>query len=151
MWSWRLGYRRNDMKRTISRILAVLVALAVFAGLVHLVLVATHRADPAATTVHGLTAQRLWATIAIGVALASVATGGLAVTRRATGLAIVAMIAGLIAAINGGLVLAVANGGPGTGNGVIGGAAAVVLGIAAVAVGGFAMSRARTIGSARSA
>jgi hypothetical protein len=139
------------MKRTLSLILALLVAFAVFAGLVHLVLVATHRADPAATTVRGLTAQRLWAAIAAGLALVSVVTGRMALTRRATRIAIVVMIAGLIAAINGGLVLAVANGGPGTGNGVIGGAAAVVLGIAAVALGGFAMSRARTIASTRSA
>lgn len=139
------------MKRTLSLILGALVAFAVFAGLVHLVLVATHRADPAATTVHGLTAQRLWAIIADGVALGSVATGGMAVARRATRLARVAMIAGPIAAINGGLVLAVANGGPGTGNGVIGGAAAVVLGIAAVGLGGFAMSRTRTIAPVRSA
>jgi hypothetical protein len=139
------------MKRTLSRILAVLVAFAVFAGLVHLVLVATHRADPAATTVHGLTAQRLWATIGAGLALVSVVTGVVAVTRRATRLAIAAMVAGLIGAISGGLVLAAANGGPGTGNGVVGAAAAVVLGIAAVALGGFAMSRARTIGSARAA
>jgi hypothetical protein len=139
------------MKRTLSRILTVLVAFAVFAGLVHLVLVATHRAEPAATTVHGLTAQRLWATIGAGLALVSVVTGVVAVTRHATRLALAAMVAGLIGAISGGLVLAVANGGPGTGNGVIGGAAALVLGIAAVAFGGFAMSRARTIGSARSA
>ena len=61
------------------------------------------------------------------------------------------MIAGLIGAINGGLVLAVANGGPGSGNGVIGAAAAFVLGIAGVALGGFAVSRARTVGSASSA
>ena len=72
------------MKRTISLILASLVAVAVFAGLVHLVLVVTHRADSAATTVHGLTAQRLWAIIADGVALVSVVTGQMALTRRAS-------------------------------------------------------------------
>jgi hypothetical protein len=139
------------MKRTVSLIFISLVAVAVFAGLVHLVLVATHRADPAPTTVHGLTLQRLWATAAAGVALVSDVTAGVALARRATRGATVAMIAGLIAAINGGLVLAVANGGPGTGNGVIGGAAALVLGIAAVVLGGFAVSRARAVGSARSA
>jgi hypothetical protein len=122
----------------------------VFAGLVHLVLVATHRADPAATTVYGVTYQRVWASIAAGVALASFVTGGVALTRRSPRLAIAAMIAGLIGAINGGLVLAVADGGPGSGNGVIGGAAAFVLGIAAVALGGFAVTRARTAGSAAS-
>jgi FtsH-binding integral membrane protein len=139
------------MKRTLTLVLAGLVAFAVFAGLVHLVLVATHRADPAATTVYGVTYQRVWASIAAGVALASCVTGGVTLTRRAPRLAIAAMIAGLIGAINGGLVLAVANGGPGSGNGVIGGAAAFVLGIAAVALGGFAVSRARTVGSAASA
>ena len=139
------------MKRTLTLVLASLVAVAVFAGLVHLVLVATHRADPAVTTVYGVTHQRVWASIAAGVALVSVVTGGVALTRRAPRLAIAAMIAGLIGAINGGLVLAVANGGPGSGNGVIGGAAAFVLGIAAVALGGFAVSRARTVRSARSA
>jgi hypothetical protein len=139
------------MKRTITLVLAGLVAFAVFAGLVHLVLVATHRADPAATTVYGVTYQRVWASIAGGVALASFVTGGITLTRRSPRLAIAAMIAGLIGAINGGLVLAVAEGGPGSGNGVIGGAAAFVLGIAAVALGGFAVSRARTVGSAASA
>jgi hypothetical protein len=139
------------MKRTLSRIFAGLVAIAVFAGLVHLVLVATHRADSAAITVRGVTAPRLWATIAAAVALVSVIAGGVALTRRATRLAIVAMIAGLIVAINGGLILAVANGGPGSGNGVVGGAATLVLGVAAVALGGLAVWRARTVGAARSA
>jgi hypothetical protein len=138
------------MKRIFTLVLAGLVAFAVFAGLVHLVLVATHRADPAATTVYGVTYQRVWASIAAGVALASFVTGGVALTRRSPRLAIAAMIAGLIGAINGGLVLAVADGGPGSGNGVIGGAAAFVLGIAAVALGGFAVTRARTAGSAAS-
>ena len=64
---------------------------------------------------------------------------------RATlaGEAIVALVAGPIALINGGLNLALANGGPGTGNGVVGGAAAFVLGLIAVAVGGVAVARSR--------
>jgi hypothetical protein len=136
------------MKRTLSIVLGGVVALAVLAGLVHLVLIATHRAEPAATTVQGLTARRLWALIADGLALVSVITSGMALVRRATRLAIAAMIAGLIAAIGGGLVLAAANGGPGTGNGVIGAAGALVLGAAAVVLGGFAVSRARTTGAA---
>jgi hypothetical protein len=52
-------------------------------------------------------------------------------------------MAGLIAVLNGGLNLAIANGGPGTGNGVVGGAAAFVLGIIAVALGGLALTRRR--------
>ena len=52
-------------------------------------------------------------------------------------------MAGLIGAINGGLNLAIATGGPGTGNGVIGGAAAFVLGVIAVAIGALALARSR--------
>jgi Na+-driven multidrug efflux pump len=52
-------------------------------------------------------------------------------------------VAGLIAAVNGGLNLAVANGGPGTGTGVVGGAAALVLGLIAMVLGGLALTRSR--------
>jgi hypothetical protein len=58
----------------------------------------------------------------------------------------VALVTGLIAAVNGGLVLAIANGGPGTGNGVVGGAAALVLGLIALAIGGLALGRSRRTG-----
>ena len=54
-----------------------------------------------------------------------------------------ALVAGLIAVVNGGLNLAIANGGPGTGNGVVGGAAAFVLGLIALALGGLARARSR--------
>ena len=47
------------------------------------------------------------------------------------------------AVVNGGLNLAIANGGPGTGNGVVGGAAAFVLGLVALAIGGLALARCR--------
>jgi len=43
----------------------------------------------------------------------------------------VALLTGLIAMVNGGLNLAVATGGAGTGNGVVGGAVALVLGLIA--------------------
>jgi hypothetical protein len=139
------------MKRRFVIVLATVAAIAVFAGLVHAVLVAAHVSEPAAATVYGLTPRRLWATGVVVLALAGVVTGGLALARPvsrfgiATGSfgAIVAMAAGLIAAVNGGLNLAMANGGPGTGNGVVGGAAAVVLGLIAVAVGGLALARSR--------
>jgi len=55
----------------------------------------------------------------------------------------VALAAGLIALVNGGLDLAVATGGPGTGNGVVGGAAAFVLGLIGMALGGLALARSR--------
>ena len=53
------------------------------------------------------------------------------------------LVAGLIAVVNGGLNLAIANGGPGTGNGVVGGAAAFVLGLIALAIGRLALARCR--------
>jgi len=58
-------------------------------------------------------------------------------------------MAGLIAAVNGGLNLALAKGGPGSGNGVIGGAAALVLGLIAMTFGGLALTRPRqSVGAA---
>jgi hypothetical protein len=82
--------------------------------------------------------------MAVVLALAGVISGALALARRSSPLgAIVAMLAGLIAAINGGLNLALATGGPGTGNGVVGGAAAFVLALIAMALGGAAWSRRR--------
>jgi hypothetical protein len=55
----------------------------------------------------------------------------------------VALAAGLIAIVNGGLNLAIATGGPGTGNGVVGGAVALVLGLIGMILGGMAMARSR--------
>jgi hypothetical protein len=137
------------MKRTFAMILAALAAAALFGGLVHAVLVAAHVSDPAATTVYGATPRRLWATAAVGLALAGVVIGGLALARPAGRFgtdsgrrgAIAALVAGIIAVVNGGLNLAIATGGPGTGNGVVGGAAAFVLGSIALVLGGWALAR----------
>jgi Family of unknown function (DUF6223) len=139
------------MKRAFGLILAALAAAALFAGLVHAVLVSAHVSEPAATTVYGLTSRRLWATTGAVLALVGLLIGGLALTRPASRFgtasgrlgAIVALVAGLIAVVNGGLNLAIANGGPGTGNGVVGGAAAFVLGLIALAIGRLALARCR--------
>jgi hypothetical protein len=139
------------MKRTFALILVALAAAALFAGLVHVVLVATNLSAPAATTVPGLTPRRVWATTVIALGLVGVVMGGLALARPAGRFgsasgpfgAIAALVAGLIAAVNGGLVLAMASGGPGTGNGVVGGAAALVLGVIGTALGGLALTRSR--------
>jgi hypothetical protein len=48
--------------------------------------------------------------------------------------------------VNGGLNLAIATGGPGTGNGVVGGAVALVLGLIATVLGGLALARSRRTG-----
>jgi uncharacterized membrane protein len=142
------------MKRTFTLILAALAAAALFAGLVHAVLVAAHVSEPAATTVYGLTPRRLWATTVAVLALVGVVIGGLALRRSAGRIgtgngrmgAIVALVAGLIAMVNGGLNLAIATGGPGTGNGVVGGAVALVLGLIATALGGLALAQSRRTG-----
>jgi Family of unknown function (DUF6223) len=139
------------MKRTVAIILAAVAAAALFAGLVHAVLVAAHVSEPAATTVYGLTPRRLWATTVAALALVGVLIGGLALARPTSRLgtasgrrgAILALAAGLIAVVNGGLNLAIASGGPGTGNGVVGGAAAFVLGLIALAIGRLALARCR--------
>jgi len=55
-------------------------------------------------------------------------------------------VAGLLAVVNGGLLLAIANGGPGTGNGVVGAAGAVVLGLIAMVLGGLALAQSRRPG-----
>ena len=142
------------MKRGFVIILAAVAAGVLFAGLVYAVLVVAHVSEPAATTVYGLTPRRLWATTVAVLALVGVVIGGLALRRAGhigTGNgrmgAIVALMAGLIAAINGGLNLAIAKGGPGSGNGVVGGAAALVLGLIAMALSGLALARSRRTGS----
>ena len=139
----------KSMKRTFARILAAVVAAVIFGGLVYVVLVSAHVAEPAPTTVQGLTPRRLWATTVAVLALVSVVIGGLALRRSAGHIgpwrkgAIVALLAGTIAAVNGALNLAFATGGLGSGNGVVGGAAALVLGLIAMALGGLALARSR--------
>lgn len=73
-------------------------------------------------------------------ALAGVVVGGLALRRTAgqgdrRRWSLVALVAGAVGAVGGGLVLAVADGGPGTGNGVVGAGAALVLGLVATGLG----------------
>jgi hypothetical protein len=103
----------------------------------------------AASTVDAatVTGDRLLATAAALVALAGAIIGGLAVARpagrsgrRKPAIALAAGVAGMLV---GGLVVATADGGPGTGNGIVGGYAALVVGLIAVLLGGFALARTR--------
>ena len=71
------------MKRTFAVVLGILAASAVFGGLVYAVLVAAHVSEPAATTVQGLTARRLWATLSALLAVIGVVVGALALARPA--------------------------------------------------------------------
>lgn len=136
------------MKRSLVMLLAAITASALFAALVYAVLIVANVAEPGSTTVHGSTGRRLWATSVAMLALAGVVAGGLALTRRASRFvtpraATLALALGLIGMVNGALNLAVATGGPGTGNGVVGGAAAVVLGAVAMVMGALALTRSR--------
>ncbi|GGZ15524.1 DUF6223 family protein [Streptomyces poonensis] len=102
---------------------------------------------------YSLTAARFWATAAALLALAGVVIGRLALARSVrrsgdggTKGAITALVAGLIAVVGGALDLAVADGGPGTGNGVVAGAAALLLGLIAAVLGWLALARSRRTG-----
>jgi hypothetical protein len=58
-----------------------------------------------------------------------------------------ALLLGVVAVLLGGLFLATADGGPGTGNGVVGSAAAIALGVIAIALDRFAsMQQGRSAG-----
>ena len=136
------------MKRVVLLMAAAVVAVSLFAGLVHAVLVAARVSEPAKDTVYGSTPQRTWATIAVALGFVGVAGGGLALARpthrvmRGLGSG-TALVSGFIGGINGALVLSSPNGGPGSGNGVVGGAMALVLGLTAVALVGSALLRSR--------
>lgn len=95
------------------------------------------------------TPRRVWASVAALVALIGVVSGGLALryARRVGGgrtAAVVALVAGPAGAVNGAVNLAVADGGLGTGNGVAGGAMALVFGLVGAGLGGLAMARSRS-------
>jgi Family of unknown function (DUF6223) len=147
-----MGELGELMKRTFALIFAVLAAAALFGGLVYVVLVAAHVAEPAATTVQGATPRRLWATTVAVLGLAGVIIGALSLRRSIIRIghgngrkaAILALVLGIIATVNGALNLAVASGGLGSGNGVVGGAAALVLGVIAMGLGGLALARSRS-------
>jgi hypothetical protein len=89
-----------------------------------------------------LTGDRMVAAVAAVVALAGVVAGGLALLRSTTRRSTVAVVAGITGMIAGGLVVITADGGPGTGNGIVGGYAALTLGLIGAALGGLALARA---------
>jgi hypothetical protein len=96
------------------------------------------------------TPARIWASVAALVALVGVVIGGLALARSRRRIgngggkgAIVALVAGLTGVVNGAVNLAVADGGLGTGNGVAGGALALVLGLVGAVLGWLVLARSR--------
>lgn len=97
-----------------------------------------------------LTAARAWITVVALLGAAAVVVGGMALSRARRGVghggkkgAIVALVFGLISLVGGVVNLAVADGGPGTGNGVVAGGMALVLGPVAMFLGWRVLARAR--------
>ncbi|WP_433515309.1 DUF6223 family protein [Nonomuraea sp. CA-143628] len=97
-----------------------------------------------------LTAGRLWSAVAALLGLAGIVIGGLALARSVRRVgnggrrgAIVALAVGLVGAVIGGLVVAAADGGPGTGYGIVGGYVDLVVGPIAMVLGGLTLARSR--------
>ncbi|NUO58494.1 MAG: hypothetical protein HOV71_15740 [Hamadaea sp.] len=99
----------------------------------------------AAVAAYTLTTGRLFGTVAALLALAGAVLGVLALIRPAAARrrATFALGTGLAGLVVGGFVVGLAKGGPGTGYGVVGGWAALAIGLIATVLGGLALSRAR--------
>ncbi|WP_229070506.1 DUF6223 family protein [Actinoplanes sp. DH11] len=94
-----------------------------------------------AANAYTLTGDRIVATAAALIALAAAVAGGLALRRPAGRSSALALAAGVVGVVVGALVVAGADGGPGTGNGIVGGYAAVALGLTAILLGALARVR----------
>ncbi|GII97604.1 DUF6223 family protein [Sinosporangium siamense] len=103
-------------------------------------------AQPAAVSGYAFTAGRLWSLAGIALGVAGMVAGGLALARSVRRAAGVALPAGLAGAVIGGLVVAAAEGGPGTGYGIVGGYVALVVGLVAMVLGALALVRSRRTG-----
>jgi hypothetical protein len=90
----------------------------------------------------GLTAGRFWSLVGVAVGLVGVVTG-VRVLIHHTGrrAAITALATGVTGMAIGGLVVAAAEGGPGTGYGIVGGFLALAVGLVAAALGAVALTR----------
>jgi len=137
-----------NVKKTFIYIIGALAVIALYFGLVHLILMVANVSRSAPTTVYGLTSKRQFALVALAMGLISVIVGW-RVFRRSISSSkkngtIAAIVTGVIAVIGGVLNLTNANGGPGSGNGVLGSAQALVLGLTGIFFGGWAMVRSRT-------
>ncbi|WP_084466869.1 DUF6223 family protein [Nocardia arthritidis] len=90
----------------------------------------------------GLTAGRFWSLVGVAVGLVGAVTG-VRVLIHHTGRrsAMTALAAGVIGLLIGGLVVAAAKGGPGTGYGIVGGFLALAVGLAAATLGAIALNR----------
>ncbi|MER5394268.1 DUF6223 family protein [Saccharopolyspora sp. NPDC002686] len=92
-----------------------------------------------------MTPGRFWSAIAALVGLGGAVIGGLALVRptKRTGTGAAALAAGLSSMVVGGFVVASAEGGPGTGYGIVGGYLDLVVGLVAAVLGWLAVARSR--------
>lgn len=105
-----------------------------------------HPYASAAVDAFTFTGGRFVGTAAALISLAGAITAGLALARRhRTRQAGAALAAGLLGLVVGTLVVVTADGGPGTGNGIVGGIAAVAIGLITTALASLAMVRARRV------
>ncbi len=140
-----------NLKRTFTYILVTIAVIALYFSLVHLILMAANVSKSAPSTVYGLTSKRQFALVALGLGLLSAIFGWRTFRKSARHTSIlngkswpiVVIVTGLIAVIFGVVNLATANGGPGSGNGVLGSAQALVLGLTGMLLGGLAIVRFR--------
>jgi Family of unknown function (DUF6223) len=111
---------------------------------VHHLLAAALLAQPTTVTAYTMTAGRLWSLVGVVLGVTGVVVGGLALARHAgrsrRRTAVAALVAGLAGAVVGAFVVAAAEGGPGTGYGVVGGWVALVVGVIAAVLGGLAIA-----------
>lgn len=110
-------------------------------------------AQPGAAPVYGMTPERITATTGAVIGLIGAIIGGLALVRSVRRIgnrgrrgAIVALVLGPIALVIGGLVVATAESGVGTGKGVAGGVVAVVLALIGMVLSGVALARSHRAG-----
>jgi len=90
-----------------------------------------------------MTPRRVGASLAVVEALIGMGMGARAMARSDARGAIVSLVLGPIGMVVGGLVVATAKGGVGTGNGVAGGVVAVLVGLIGMTLGGLALARSR--------
>ncbi|XVV07394.1 DUF6223 family protein [Actinosynnema sp. CA-248983] len=100
-------------------------------------------ADP-----YAFTAGRTWSLVGAGLGLVGVVIGALALVRRGRW-ASIAVGAGVVGVGIGTWVVSAAEGGPGTGYGIVGGYIALVIGVVAIALGGLAVARSGRVATTR--
>jgi hypothetical protein len=135
---------------------ARLASLLVIAGTLGLTVPVATRAsaEPDAVPSYALTPERLGASSSVLLGLIGAVVGGLALARSPARVdadtrrrrAILALVLAPLSLLGGGLTVATAKGGLGTGQGLGGGVVAMVVGLIGIVLGGLALARSRRLG-----